>query len=76
MSTQYVPDEMRRFCTELQHVPELADLILDDPVRFPLVEDWQEREIRCSKENLERAICRAVARCREWGEFWKVEVVE
>jgi len=35
-----------------------------------------ERIIRCSHGNLERAICRAFARCREWGEFWRVEVVE
>ena len=30
--------------------------------------------IRCQPDKIERAVCRAFARCREWGEFWRIEV--
>jgi hypothetical protein len=53
--------------------PELAEVILSD---LPLVEVPPERIIRCSPENLDKALARALAKCREFGELWKVEIVE
>lgn len=54
----------------------LADAVLEDEMRFPPVPVEPERVIRCSPENVERAVCRAFARCSEWGQFWKVESTE
>ena len=65
-----------RFSAELHKDPELCRHILADPHSFPPIPREPERIIKTSPENLERAICRSVARCREWGEFWKVEVSE
>lgn len=65
--------QLESFEHELLADPALVERIL---ATLPPVEDEQERIIRCSPENLERAICRAIARCRERGEFWRVEVTD
>ena len=62
--------QLAAFERELVAVPALVERILTD---LPPVEP--ERVIRCSEENLERAVCRAFARCRAWSEFWRVEVI-
>ena len=50
----------------------LVDAVLNE---IPPVLEEPERLIRCSPENLERAICRALARAAIWGECWKIEIV-
>jgi hypothetical protein len=67
------PEQQRQFGAELQQDSALCGRVLET---LPPVEVEPKRIIRCSPENIERAICRAFARCREWGEFWKIEVVE
>lgn len=61
------------FERELSQHPQLVERILRE---LPPVQIEPERVIKCSPENIERATCRAVARCREWGEHWLIEVVE
>ena len=71
--TSHVPAQLGEFEHQLSQDPALVEEILQT---LPPVEVERERIIRCSPENLERAICRAFARCREWGEHWRIEVIE
>lgn len=73
MICAYQPEQLRRFKWELVQRQTLVERVLRE---LPPVEFGGERVIRCSPENVGRAICRAFARCREWGEFWLIEVVE
>lgn len=68
-----VPEQLLELQADLQRNPAITSRILRE---LEQVEIEPERIIRCNPENIERAICRAFARCREWGQFWKVEVVE
>ncbi|HUZ47877.1 MAG TPA: hypothetical protein VMW54_14675 [Terriglobia bacterium] len=70
------PARVASFERQLAENSELAERILSDSALFPPVPQSPERIIRCSPENLEQAICRQFARCREWGEFWRVEITE
>lgn len=56
--------------------PRLADLILARPDIFPSAQDEPDRIIRCSAENADRAICRALARGLISLEVWRVQVVD
>jgi hypothetical protein len=51
--------------------PALVDAVLNE---LPPVPKEPERVIRCSPRNLERAICRALARAAIQGELWRIEV--
>jgi len=64
----------RDFQSALLRDPELCQRILADPEHFPHVPEEPQRIIKASPENIERGVCRAIARCREWGQFWRVEV--
>jgi len=75
-SAMTAPARVASFEHQLAENQELVERILEDPAHFPPVPQSQERIIRCSPENIEQAICRQFARCREWGEFWRIEVIE
>lgn len=56
----------------LLQAPAVVTRILCD---LPPLEADRERIIRCSRENVDIAIARAVARAVVNGEFWRVEIV-
>lgn len=62
--------------SQLRKNPALVDAILSRPEAFPALQREPERIIRTSSANIQRAIARAFARCRERGEFWRIEVIE
>ena len=68
--------DLTRLEAELQNDPAQVDLILSQPDVFPAVQEDPERVIECSPANLQRALCRQIARCREWGEFWETRIEE
>jgi hypothetical protein len=60
---------------ELLRNKSLVDLILNHPNAFPpLAREW-ERVIRCSRENVERAIARALAHVAHFSELTRIEIV-
>jgi hypothetical protein len=59
---------------ELAAAPDVVESILRELPRVPHIPIKQERIIRCSLTNLERAICRAVARAAAFGECWQVQI--
>lgn len=61
------------FERQILGAPVLAKVILWD---LPPVEVPPERIIRCSPESVDKALARALAKCREFGELWKVEIEE
>jgi hypothetical protein len=63
---------LARYDRELLANPELVEYIMRE---LPPVTEEPERVIRCSAQNVERAVCRALARAVAWGECWRVELV-
>lgn len=70
------PQDLRRYRAELQANPALADAVLARPDVFQPALAEPERTIRCSRENVESAICRALAQAVVAGQLWRVEIVE
>lgn len=70
------PQQLGELRAEIQANPALADVILARPDVFPPASLESERVIRCSRENAERAVCRALAEAAISRELWRVEIVE
>jgi hypothetical protein len=67
------PAQLRELRAELRGNPALADLIL---ATLRMVPEEPERVLRCSGENAERAVCRALALADVRREVWRVEILE
>lgn len=74
--TEWEPAQLRDFRAEFQRDAALAARVMACPDVFPPARLEPERVIRTSRENAERAVCRALARAAVWGELWRVEIVE
>ena len=72
--TEWEPSQLRDFRAQVDLA--LADAIMARPDAFPPAPVEPEHVIRTSPENVEPAICRALARAVAWRELWRVEVVE
>jgi len=69
----YESPDVGRYARDFSQHPALAEGIL---ARLPPVEVEPERVIRCSPENADRAICRALARAVVDGNLWRLEVTK
>jgi hypothetical protein len=66
-------NDAARYQRELQAEPVLALRILRAMSALP---EGPERVIRCSQQNAERAVARALARATVQGQIWRVEIEE
>lgn len=66
------PAQLAAFERELRDNPALVEEIL---AAFPPVEVEADRVIRCSRENTDQAVARAIAKAAALGEFWRIEAV-
>ncbi len=62
-----------RYERELHRDPALCERI---PCELPAAPAEAERIVRCSRDRVDEAICRALARAAVLGEAWRVEMVE
>jgi hypothetical protein len=62
------------YVRELLVDPVLADAILARPDVFPTGPPEIDHVIRCSSENVDRAISRALARATVHREMWRLEI--
>jgi hypothetical protein len=69
------PAQLRELRTQLITDPELVEAIAGRLEMFPPAPLDPDRVVRCSPVNVDRAIARMLA-AAEWGELWRVEVVQ
>jgi hypothetical protein len=72
VSGEHQPEQLRRFERELRDDPELCDRIFAEFAGA----DEEERIIKTSPQNADRAIARAIARAVELGGVWRIEIEE
>jgi hypothetical protein len=71
MSGAHTPEQVCRFECELAKNPALVERILQS---LPPAPAQPERIIRCSRENVDLAICRALARVVVNAQPWRIEI--
>lgn len=73
--SRWESSQLRDFRAQSQSDPALADAVMACSDAFPPAHLEPERVIRTSRENAERAVCRALARAALWRELWRVEIM-